>query len=125
MNPAYFETWFRYPVPPPWPAFALVTAHNPHGRIIPPAENDARAAALRARLTRAGLPWVAVDAGAADFSHCEASLAIACTLDEGLALARDEEQVALFWVEAGGLWLVDCASEARHYVAGWGARQAD
>ena len=127
MNPAYRHTHFRSALLPGgrWPAaFAVITAHNPRGEIAPKADNDRVDAALRTVLATRGLMHWRVVGAAADDSHAEAGYGVECDLTTALGLGRDLAQVAIFWVEAGELFLVDCASDARTSLGHWTERWA-
>src|SRR5207253_8573004 len=62
FDPVYFETIFVVPSPPrAWPSrFAIVTAHNPDGRIAPESANNESERALVEHLRRERIDSFAV-----------------------------------------------------------------
>lgn len=86
--------------------FAILTAHDPFGRELPPEENQARQDKLEADLAHDGVHFVRVDACSIDREHCECSLAIDIDQDRAVAIAGDYEQMAIFWYDGEAMWLV-------------------
>lgn len=86
--------------------FAVMTAHDPRGRDESADTNKRRAKELDARLTSLGAPFVHVDACSPDRSHCEASVAVVIEREAATALARELEQVAIFWFDGEKFWIV-------------------
>jgi len=86
--------------------FAVLTAHDPRGEDEDDEENDRRAARLSERLRSAGAMFFYVDACSPDGSHCEASVAAAIERDAATQLAREFEQVAIFWFDGEKFWIV-------------------
>lgn len=80
---------------------ALVTACNPHGRVLADADNAARMRRLRAELGEAGFGWLEGKGRARDGSHAEPSLLVfALDLEAAHALMRRFEQNAFLWIGA-------------------------
>lgn len=86
--------------------FAIMTAFDPRGENLSPEENDKRRATLEQRLTRAGYRFVVVDCCSPDRSHCECSVAVVMPQDKAVDLARELQQVAIFWFDGGRFWII-------------------
>lgn len=86
--------------------FAILTAFDPRGRDLSPAQNRMRERALDRRLTASGYPFVRVDCCSPDRSHCERSVAVTMPQREALTLARELEQVAIFWFDGQRFWIL-------------------
>jgi Protein of unknown function (DUF3293) len=92
-----------------WPeSFGLVTAWNPDGKKIPEEENAARTETLREDLESRGLPHFPVTGYDLESDHYEEGFGIVCDKAETLRLGREWNQLAVFWVEAGWVWLIFC-----------------
>jgi hypothetical protein len=87
-------------------SFAVLTAFDPRGRDLSPAENEKRRRELDRRLTAEGYKFVYVDACSLDRSHCERSVAVVMPQKKALALARELEQVAIFWFDGKRFWIL-------------------
>ena len=85
--------------------FAVLTAFDPHGRDLSQAENEERRRELDQRLTAEGYKFAHVDACSPDRSHCERSVAVLIPQNKALALARELEQVAIFWFDGKRFWI--------------------
>jgi len=92
--------------------FAVMTAFDPRGRDLAPGENEKRRVDLNNRLKKSGYRFVEVDACSPDRSHCECSVAVAMPQDEAVALAKELEQVAIFWFDGERFWIVGALVEA-------------
>lgn len=86
--------------------FAVLTAHDPRGRNEVTEVNQRRAAKLEERLASLHARFVAVDACSPDRSHCEDSVAAAIEQESAVRLAREFEQVAIFWFDGERFWIV-------------------
>jgi len=93
-------------------AAAVVTAFDPHGYDLSPAENEARQRDLDVRLTKDGYEFVSVEACSPDRSHCESSFAIVMPHEKAIALARELGQVAIFWFDGKRFWIIGALMEA-------------
>jgi hypothetical protein len=91
--------------------FAVLTAFDPCGRDLSPAENEKRRRELDRRLTAEGYKFVHVDACSPDRSHCERSAAVVIPQKKALALARKLEQVAIFWFDGKRFWILGVVVE--------------
>jgi hypothetical protein len=85
--------------------FAVLTAFDPRGRDLSADENEQRKRDLDRRLTVRGYKFVQVDACSPDRSHCESSVAVVMPQDDAIALARELEQVAIFWFDGTRFWI--------------------
>ncbi len=92
--------------------FAVMTAFDPRGRDLSAAENERRRRDLDERLTKAAYKFVEVDACSPDRSHCECSVAVVMPQDDAVALAKELEQVAIFWFDGERFWIVGGLVEA-------------
>ena len=86
--------------------FAIITAFDPRGQDLSPAENEERRRALERRLTASGYRFERVDCRSPDRSHCEASVAVAMRQQDAVALAKELQQVAIFWFDGQRFWVV-------------------
>lgn len=92
--------------------FAVVTAFDPRGRNLSRSENEKRKRDLDRRLKTAGHRFVDVDACSPDGSHCECSVAVTMDQHEAVALARELEQIAIFWFDGSRFWILGTLVEA-------------
>jgi hypothetical protein len=86
--------------------FAIMTAYDPRGRNLSPDENDKRRKELNDRLAAEGYKFVPVDCCSPDRSHCECSVAVVMPQPAALDLARELEQVAIFWFDGERFWIL-------------------
>lgn len=94
--------------PPSWPGYAIVTAWNPASHRAGERRNARRQRALL-RLIDDTPGWLALGplwGSAQDESWREASLLLLASRSEAIRLAARFGQNALYWVEAGELWLL-------------------
>ena len=91
--------------------FAIITAFDPRGRNLSPAENEDRRRALEAKLTASGYGFARVDCCSPDRSHCECSVAVPMRQEAAIALAKEEEQGAIFWFDGKRFWIVGALIE--------------
>jgi hypothetical protein len=85
--------------------FAVLTAFDPRGRDLSPAENEKRMRELDRRLTAEGYKSVHVDACSSDRSHRESSVAVVMPQEKAIDLARELDQVAIFWFDGKRFWI--------------------
>ena len=91
--------------PPPWPAYAIVTAWNPASRWVGLRRNARRQRALVRQVGEClvmGEVWGSDE----DERWQEASLLLPLSQPEAIRLAARFGQNALYWVREGELWLV-------------------
>ncbi len=91
--------------------FAIITALDPRGQDLSPAENEERRRALNRRLTESGYRFARVDCCSPDRSHCEASVAVAMRREDSVALAKELQQVAIFWFDGQRFWILGALAD--------------
>jgi len=91
--------------------FAIMTAFDPEGRNLSEAENERRKQELDRRLSATGYPFVQVDCCSPDRSHCECSVAVTMPQEKALDLAREMQQVAIFWFDGKRFWILGALVE--------------
>ena len=91
--------------------FAVITAFDPRGENLSPAENQIRKQELDRRLRSSGYRFAQVDACSPDRSHCECSVAVVMPQEKALDLAREMEQVAIFWFDGKRFWILGALVE--------------
>ena len=88
-----------------------MTAFDPRGENLSPAENQKRKEELDRRLRSSGYTFTPVDACSPDRSHCECSVAVVIPQEKALDLARELEQVAIFWFDGKHFWILGALVE--------------
>lgn len=91
--------------------FAIMTAFDPRGENLSPDDNQRRARSLEDRLRSAGYAFVPVDCCSPDRSHCECSVAVVVPQETAIDIARELEQIAIFWFDGQRFWIVGAALE--------------
>lgn len=91
--------------------FAIMTAFDPRGQNLSREENKQRRQELDRRLGASGYRFTHVDCCSPDRSHCECSVAVVMPQEEALDLARELEQVAIFWFDGEKFWIVGAIVE--------------
>jgi hypothetical protein len=91
--------------------FAILTAFDPRGDNLTPAENEKRKRELDERLRSSGYRFTRVDCCSPDRSHCECSVAVVMPQGKALDLARELEQVAIFWFDGSRFWILGALAE--------------
>jgi hypothetical protein len=86
--------------------FAIMTAYDPQGRNLSHEENEKRKQSLDKKLRASGYTFVHVDCCSPDRSHCEASVAVPMPRDDALVLARELQQIAIFWFDGERFWIL-------------------
>jgi hypothetical protein len=92
--------------------FAVLTAFDPRGENLSAEDNDMRKRDLDDRLGSTGYRFIHVDACSPDRSHCECSVAVVMPQDTAIQLARELEQVAIFWFDGRRFWIVGALAES-------------
>lgn len=90
--------------------FVVVTAQDPMGRTQSPEVNAQLAAKLQKQIAALGTPFARVEACSPDRSHCEQSVAVVLARHEGVRLACDYDQLAIFWFDGDAFWIVPARS---------------
>ena len=130
IRPEYLKTLFIPKKPgknqpsPDWSRpFAILTAHNPGGKIVDLETNTDADKELRRGLSRKSLPKHRVTAVAEDWSHEEKSFAV-WGLDHTTAakIGREFRQDAYFWVENGTVHVHSCHTQEKQKVGKWESR---
>jgi len=85
--------------------FAVVTPFNGRGRRAPSWLNQARYIRTRLMLRSRKLLFVPADGESPDATHRERGFAIAMTRSDAAALARELEQLALYWFDGAAFWI--------------------
>lgn len=91
--------------------FAIMTAFDPRGENLFAEENHRRARNLEQRLESAGYGFLPVDCCSPDRSHCECSVAVVMPQYIAIDMARELEQIAIFWFDGQRFWIVGAALE--------------
>lgn len=91
--------------------FAIMTAFDPRGENLSARENDRRQRDLERRLSKAGYKFTTVDCCSPDKSHCERSVAVIMPQAAATALAKELEQVAIFWFDGSHFWILGALIE--------------
>ena len=94
--------------------FAVITAANPRGTILDPAENAARDAAFTAEIAGQQCHRLRVTGVAVDESHAEIGWALAVPREVAVAVARRWEQLAVYWWDGARFWIVPVRIRAAH-----------
>jgi len=105
---------FRHaPLPADWPAdFAIITAYDPDGLPTTPELNHTADEALESELRAAGYRLHRITGGSADGEHLEPGWGVPIGLPGAVEYGRRYRQLAVFYIQGGGLKLVDCADGA-------------
>lgn len=90
--------------------FAILTSHNPGGKVLGADENTRRLDELVAELRIRGLDYLLVDGCSPDRSHCERSVAIKVDRSEALRMAEHWDQIAIFWWDRERFWIYGAIS---------------
>ena len=106
-----------------WPEkFAVVTACNPMSSGERGGDSTATIR-LRKLISRNGHKRYRVTGASPDWSHQEAGFAVwNLTLEEAVAIGREFQQRAVFWVEGGRIDVVSCENGERKFVGLWEER---
>lgn len=91
--------------------FAIMTAFDPQGENLSPEENHRRARSLEQKLRGLGYFFISVDCCSPDRSHCECSVAVVMPQEIAIGIARELEQIAMFWFDGARFWIIGAALE--------------
>jgi hypothetical protein len=91
--------------------FVVLTAFDPRGENLSGEENKKRKQKLDDRLQAAGYRFAHVEACSPDRSHCECSAAVLMPQDKAMELARELEQIAIFWFDGQRFWILGALVE--------------
>jgi len=87
-------------------SFAIISAGNPQGQLLGAASNLALDSQLEHELKQTQLPCRRLIGASPDLTFQESSWAVLCDKAQALELAYRYAQNAIYWVEAGQLYLV-------------------
>ena len=92
--------------------------HNPDGNLQPKNENNRIDALLQKELQSLDILHFRVTGGSKDMKHAEPGFG--CVIDSSAArkLGQQFSQEAVFWVDDGELFLVNCNQEEPHIALG-------
>lgn len=116
LHPAYREAVFDFDPAGKPGDFWVITACNPDGRTVDPAENRAADERLRRELAARGFETFRVTGMSADASHAEPGWGIPCDEAKALEIGRHYRQEAVFHFHGGRIDLVDCRDGSREDV---------
>ncbi len=125
MNPEYFNAYFKIPhqrdsnLPS---EFIIVTAFNPDGQNCMAELNQSYDSDLAALIQKKSLSIWRVIGGSRDFVHAEPGYAVETNLEAGIEIGIQFRQEAIFWINNGHLYLVDCSSRERIFMGEWKLR---
>jgi len=91
--------------------FAIMTAFDPRGEDLSLEENRERARNLERKLEAAGYSFVSVDCCSPDRSHRECSVGVVMPQGEAIDMAREMDQIAIFWFDGQRFWVVGAVLE--------------
>jgi Protein of unknown function (DUF3293) len=92
--------------------FAIVTPFDPRGVRAPAWKNEEQYHRVQALLGSRNLRFIAADGESPDTMHRERGFAVAMSRSDAAALARELEQLALYWFDGETFW-IDGALAAR------------
>jgi hypothetical protein len=123
-RPAFLQAVFHGVEPRGgWPeVFVIVTACNPRGATVNAERNECLDQELSRLLEVKGLVHCRMTGGSPDGSHREPGYLVERDGEVGLELGRRFEQVAIYGVVDGELYLVDCMDGKKTTVAKWSSR---
>ena len=125
MNPEYLNTYFKIPhqqaeeLPS---EFIIVTAFNPDGQNHSMELNQKFDSNLAALIQKKSLSSWRVIGGSRNFVHSEPGHAIKTNLEAGIEVGILFQQEAIFWINSGNLYLVDCSSRQQISMGKWKPR---
>ncbi|MEY4446907.1 MAG: hypothetical protein RL444_2020 [Verrucomicrobiota bacterium] len=100
-------------LPADWPAdFAIITAYDPDGLPTTAELNRAADEALESELRAAGYRLHRIAGGSADGAHLEPGWGVPIGLPGAVEYGRRYRQLAVFYIQGGGLKLVACSDGA-------------
>lgn len=114
------ELWFKYqaslflitqPLSPKL-SLAIISAHNPMGEVLSPCQNRLRDRLLLSRIQAFNRPYRSLIGASNDLSYMEKSWAVFfIDQEDALALGREFNQLAIYYVDEGHLSLLSCFEE--------------
>ena len=130
IRPEYLKTLFvpkkpgKNQPPPDWSRpFAILTAHNPRGKIVDLKTNTEADKELRRSLSRKSLPKHRITGVSEDWSHEEKGFAVwGLNHQTASEIGREFHQDAYFWVEIGTVHVHSCHTQEKRKVGTWESR---
>lgn len=114
------ELWLKYqaslflitqPLSPKL-SLAIISAHNPMGEVLSPCQNRLRDRLLLSRIQAFNRPYRSLIGASQDLSYMEKSWAVFfIDQEDALALGREFNQLAIYYVDEGDLSLLSCFEE--------------
>ena len=105
--------------------YAIITAYNPRSTTAPEATNQLNQRKLVAAISQYTSRMSEMVVGDPLMDYSEPSIAAALSKQDAIALASKFEQNAIYWVEAGQLWLIPalitehqacCLGDVSHFI---------
>lgn len=125
-KPPFFDDYigalFRGPRLPPWMEWGILTAENPGGITMSPAENKLRDAELKRRLEDAGLPHLRMSGYSPVGDYAESGWAVACAPKVLRSLAESCGQLGVYEIRGDALFLVYLSPFAEFPIGGFAER---
>lgn len=119
-KPRVFSSWqeflnvlFMAPFALPKGSFAIITASNPNGVVLPRRDNHLLRLKLVRTLRYTHVRCQGLWGVSPDLSHAEYSFVVRCSLAKALWLGRCFEQIAIYWFDGNRLWLVYCQNPTK------------
>ncbi|USD40665.1 DUF3293 domain-containing protein [Vibrio sp. SCSIO 43135] len=106
---AYSDCYFRFSNHCTEPCFAIVTAWDPASKLMPYQYNFVKNQHLQQSLNC--YSWTKVLVGDQQFSWSEESFAVAISSQKAVALGKQYQQNAVYYVEHGELFLLSCLKD--------------
>ena len=130
IRPEYLKTLFvpkkpgKNQPPPDWSRpFAILTAHNPRGKIVDLKTNTEADKELRRSLSRKSLPKHRITGVSEDWSHEEKGFAVwGLNHKTASEIGHEFRQDAYFWVEHGNVHVHSCHTQEKQKVGTWESR---
>ena len=111
---AYKTTHFKWDSDPlGCNRFCIITAYNPRSVVMSKTQNDTNQHKLFSTLRQQALDFVQISAGDQTLDYVEPSVAVICDKNQGVKLARQFDQNAIFMVKNGTLWLIPALIQGR------------
>ncbi|MEP7065819.1 MAG: DUF3293 domain-containing protein [Gemmatimonadota bacterium] len=85
--------------------FAVVTPFDPRGKRAPAWRNRVRYLRMRRQLRSRNLNFVEADGESPDSVHRERGFAIGISRNDAATLAREHQQLALYWFDGEFFWI--------------------
>ncbi len=95
--------------------YVVITAWNPRSNLRSKRDNCITNQELEKRLQHVN--YASVIVGDSGFKWYEESFAVEIPIDEAISLANDFQQLAIYYVASGNLYLIACAEpDKKHHI---------